>query len=368
MRFLYVTTIGLTFIFFKSTIKELIDAGHKVDIACNEDEFMVDDCYKSWGCKIHHISCTRSPLSKGSLKAVKELKKIVQQGGYDIVHCHTPVASVCTRVACRGQRKKGLKVFYTAHGFHFYQGASKKSWLTFYPIERLCSFWTDTLITINHEDFERAKKRLHAKRVEYIPGVGLDVEKFSRVTVDRAEKRRELGVPEDALMLISVGELNQNKNHEIVIRVLAQMDRPDIHYVIAGEGNIKEYLSRLAEESGIGSNVHLLGYRTDVPELYHSADINILPSIREGLPVSLMEAMACRLPCIASRIRGCVDLIDEEGGSTFSPLDPDECSAALNSVINRDFASMGDYNFKKIEGFSTQVVNRKLRSLYFEKG
>lgn len=157
--------------FFKNFIKELLEDGHTVDIATNETTSKVPDCYREWGCQIYQISCTRSPFNKGNIDAIRQIRKIAADGSYGIVHCHTPIAAMCTRLACRKLRKSGLKVFYTAHGFHFYKGAPLKNWLVYYPIEWLCAHWTDVLITINKEDFELAKKKMKAKRVEYVPGV-----------------------------------------------------------------------------------------------------------------------------------------------------------------------------------------------------
>ena len=321
MRILYVTTIGRTTRFFEPFIKELIAAGHQVDFATNEEGSAVPDVYRELGCQVFRVAFSRSPLSSGNLKAIKSVKKIVSDGNYDIVHCHTPVASLATRLACKKIRKKtGLKVFYTAHGFHFYKGAPLKSWLIYYPIEWLCSFFTDLLITINSEDYDRAQKRLHAKRTAYVPGVGIDVERFAEAKVDRAEKRAELGIPEDAFLLISVGELNRNKNHEIVIRALAKLRRPDIHYMIAGKGPLEEHLRSLANESGIGDNIHLLGYRHDIPELYKTADADVFPSIREGLGLAALEGMAAGLPLICSDNRGTREYAPSYDVPGFDPM------------------------------------------------
>ena len=163
MKILYVTTIGSTMNFFKSFIGELISEGHTVDIACNNSKSPVPEIYSDWGCNIYPISCTRSPMNKGTVKAISELKKIVAENKYDIVHCHTPIAAMCTRLACKDLRKNGVRVIYTAHGFHFYNGAPKKNWLMYYPVEKICAKYTDTLITINKEDYEFAKKKMKAK-------------------------------------------------------------------------------------------------------------------------------------------------------------------------------------------------------------
>ena len=318
MKILYVTTIGATMGFFKNIIRELIDEGNTVDIATNESDSKVPDCYREWGCEIFQISCTRSPFNKGTLFAIKEIRDIASRGKYDIVHCHTPIASLCTRIACQPLRKQGLKVIYTAHGFHFYKNAPYINGLVYYPAEWICSFLTDVLITINKEDYSRAKKHMHAKKVEYVPGVGIDVDFFKNTSVDRNKKREEIGVPKDAFLVLSVGELNTNKNHELVIREIAKRGDSNIHYAIAGQGELKDYLIGLSKELGVENQIHLLGYRNDCNELYKICDLYVLPSLREGLNVSLMEAKASGCKLKASEIRGNTDILLEKDINTFS--------------------------------------------------
>lgn len=338
--------------FFNKLIKDLIDCGNVVDIATNEKESSVPVCYREWGCKIYPISCSRSPFKSGNLKAIKEIKKIVENDEYEIVHCHTPIAAACTRLACKGLRKKGVKVIYTAHGFHFYKGAPKKNWLIYYPVEKICARWTDVLITINKEDYELAKKKLHAKKVEYVPGVGIDVDKFANTMVNRIQKRQEIGVPEDAFMLLSVGELNANKNHHIVIKALAEIGDPNIHYAIAGKGDKKDELEALAKELNV--NLHLLGYRSDVAELYKVADIYILPSIREGLNVSVMEALSSGCPVVASKIRGNVDMISND--YCFNPFSIIEIVNLVNrSDIKNDII---------VSNFGFASINKSILTIY----
>ena len=363
-KILYITTVGGTMSFFEDMIKQLTDEGYVVDIATNEFNRPVPDFYRTNGYKIFSLSCSRFPLNKGNIKAVKEIREIVSNGNYDIVHCHTPIAGAVTRLACRKFRKNGLKVFYTAHGFHFYKGAPFKNWLIYYPIEKLCSRFTDVLITINHEDYELAKKKMKAKRIEYVPGVGIDVEKFSNAVVDRAAKRSELGIPEDAFLLISVGELNENKNHQVVIRALAQLNNPNIHYMIAGKGPLDEQLKLLSQKLGVENQVHLLGYRNDVAELYKTADVNVFPSIREGLPVALMEAMACGVPCVASRIRGNADLLPNE--LLFDPKPINDVVKAIKEVFSDDLEDIINKNKEKIAEFDISIVNAIMRNVYEE--
>lgn len=364
MRILYVATIGGFMPFFKTFIKELLDEGHEVDIATNMTQYPLPNYYKDWGCGVYQISCLRSPLSKGNIDCVREIKKIVSEKHYDIVHCHTPIAAACTRLACRKARKNGTKVIYTAHGFHFYTGAPLKNWLLFYPVEILCSRWTDVLITINKEDYERAKKKFKIKTIEYVPGVGIDVGRFANNPTDKNTKRKELGIPENAYVLLSVGELNVNKNQQIVVRAVGDLKDKTIHYVIAGKGDQDKALLDLAKEVGIEDQFHLIGYRSDVPELYKMADVYILPSIREGLNVSVMEAMSSGLPCIVSDIRGNRDMIDEgKGGFLVDPLHQDSFKKAILSIREKN-DEMSKYNAEKAAMFESSSINSFLEKFY----
>ena len=365
MNILYVTTIGSTMGFFREWIKNLIDAGNVVDIACNFEVKGVPECYKEWGCKIFSLSCVRSPFSKKNLTAIKEIKKLVEENGYEIVHCHTPIAAVCTRFACINERKKGTKVFYTAHGFHFYKGAPMLNWMVFYPVEKFCSRFTDKLITINKEDFELAKTKFHAKEVHYIPGVGVDLSRFENVQVDRNEKRREIGVPEDAVLLFSVGELNENKNHQIIVKALAKLDNPNIHYAIAGVGDKKDYLLNLAKELGVSEQLHLLGYRKDIPELNHCADIFCFPSKREGLGIAAIEAMACGLPIITSNVHGINDYsMNGVTGFKFDPNKVNDCCNAVSLALNCNKEQMAEFNKEYVKKYSVDKIIGKMKNIY----
>lgn len=340
MKILYVTTISLTMnSFFKPHVEMLVREGHHVDIACNYADLALDGWFSELGCTFYQIDFMRSPLSRHNIKAYNQLKKVIDHGDYDIVHCHTPTASVLTRLVCRKYRKKaGLKVFYTAHGFHFYKGAPMLNWLTFYPIEKLCAHFTDKLITINQEDYALAKKKLKAKEVCYVPGVGINLSRFANVHVDRSAKRQEIGVPEDAFLLLSVGELNENKNHQIIIKALAKLNNPNIHYAIAGVGDGREAVLALAEALGVAGQVCFLGYRTDVPELNHTADVFCFPSIREGLPVSLVEAVACGLPVVAAKNRGTCEIVTPDKNGFLCMHDDCESFAQFINELYSDYS------------------------------
>lgn len=368
MRILYVTTISLTMnTFFKPHIKMLVEEGHQVDIACNDDGLPLDKLYSELGCVFHRVDFSRSPLSADNVRAYGQLKGIVAAGSYDIVHCHTPNAAVITRLVCRSFRKKaGLKVFYTAHGFHFYKGAPLLNWLVFYPVEKFCSRFTDKLITINKEDFTRAREKFHAREVHYVPGVGIDLSIFKNVQSDRVAKRREIGVPEDAFLMISVGELSKRKNHMLILQAMSQIENRNIHYIIVGKGILKENLRNYANKNHIAERVHLLGYRRDIAELYKASDLCCFPSLHEGLPVALMEAMASGLPVVCSLIRGNNDLIDSNSGFLVEIDDVEGVSKSiLEYVHNKLLREMhSNRNRARVEIFSRDTVLKEISYLY----
>lgn len=364
MKILYVTTISNTMTFFTSHINMLLDEGHTVDMACNLKR-PVDPNLLDRGCNVYNIGFLRSPLKVQNYFAYQNLKKLIKQNNYDVIHTHTPVASVCARLACKNTEKS--KVIYTAHGFHFYKGAPIKNWLLYYPIEYWLSNYTDLLITINKEDYNRAKKSFKANDTVYVPGVGLDTKKFSKTKISKSEKRREMGLPLDSFVVLSVGELNKNKNHEVIIKAIAKLKNPNVYYIICGQGALKEYLRGLAKEFGVEDKVRLLGFRNDVVDIYKASDIFAFPSLREGLPVSLMEAMAAGLPIICSRVRGNTDLIENgKGGYLVQPNDANEFKSKMiklidNSELRKDMIS---YNLAKVKKYDTKAILEKMNILY----
>lgn len=304
-----------------------------------------------------------------NLLAYKQTRKLIVENKYDLIHSHSPIGGLLSRIAAHDMRVKGTKVVYTAHGFHFFKGAPIINWLLFYPIEKFCSKWTDVLITITHEDFSLAQSKFKAKDVVYVPGVGIDVEKFAPDVNDgdlTLSKREELGISPNDLVLLSVGELNKNKNHEIIIRAMAQINKPNLKYVIAGKGALRNHLEQLAESLGIRKQILFLGFRTDVRDLYKTADVFVHPSFREGLSVAVMEAMASGLPVVCSEIRGNTDLIDDgKGGFLFNPKDLCTACEALTRILNNEKReSFGIYNIEKAKGLDVQVVLEKMEIIY----
>lgn len=362
--------------FNRENISLLQTMGYEVDVACNFEvgNTSSEERVKRFRQELQkqEVGTFQLPIPRKILafsdmiQAYKQLKKMVEEKQYTLVHCHSPIGSVIARLACRKQRKKGLKLIYTAHGFHFFTGAPKKNWLIFYPIEKLFARYTDILITICSEDYQRARKKKLGKNIVYSPGVGIDVDKVKKID-KKADKRQMLGIREEDILVLSVGELNQNKNHETILRALKQLNRTDVHYVICGQGDKKEELERMAKQFGMEERLHLLGFRTDALEWMKVADLFAFPSYREGLPVSLMEAMAAGLPVVCSKIRGNVDLIkDGEGGYMCEPMDVASFAENLSRLIKdaEQRKCMGEKNQITVQQFDKSKVSEVMKKVY----
>lgn len=358
-------------------IQLLLDNGYEVDVVCNykngntisadKVEELIE-VLNSKGVKTIHMPIPRNLKNVHDIVySVRQLSSLIKHNNYKLLHCHSPIGGVISRISAMKYRKRGLRVIYTAHGFHFYKGAPIMNWVLFFPIEYFFSWFTDVLITINNEDYNFAQKYMHSKKVVYIPGIGIDTEKFSIQNFNRRRKREILGIQNDEYILLSVGELNENKNHETVIRAIALLNNDKIHYFIAGKGDKCKYLNELANNLGV--KLHLLGYRTDINELLNCSDVYLFPSLREGLSVALMEAMASGLPCVVSEIRGNVDLIDNNhGGYLCNPKKIEDFCKALKYIINdkQIRRKFGQYNLDKIKRFDKKIVLNEMKKIYFE--
>lgn len=370
-KVLFVATVVKTHImeFHIPYLKMFKEEGWETAVAARNDYENPDDCVIPYCDTYYNIPFERNPLKPSNLRAYKELKHVIDEGEYDIIHCHTPVGAMLTRLAAKQARKQGTKVFYTAHGFHFYKGAPAINWLLYYPAEKWLSRYTDVLITINKEDYERAKT-FKAAKVCYVPGVGIDLKKFNVGYVNKEQKRKEIGVSADDFVLLSVGELIPRKNHEVVIRalsVLKQLDKLNhIEYVICGRGAYEADLRKLAEGLDVADHVHFLGYRNDISEICNCADLFVFMSHQEGLPVALMEAMACGLPAVCSNIRGNTDLIEDGVTGLLANNTPEEVAQSISKMKN-DTAlrnRVASAALQKIKQFDLSSVEDEMSKIY----
>ena len=369
-RALIVTTVsGFVAEFELNNVKILQSLGYEVHYASNFNNPVYgkdNSRLNGTGILCHQVEFTRSPYDLKNINIQKKLRNLMNSINFDLVHCHTPMGAVHARIAAKYTNTE--PIIYTVHGFHFYKGAPLINSILYEAMEKWLARYTDVLITINKEDNSSAKKFNFKKngKVVHIPGVGISVEEYINTCVDRIAKRKELGVSEHESMLLSVGELNDNKNHEAIIKAISEIRLP-YKYVICGRGNKKEYLETLARELNVEGNVIFAGYRADITDILKSADIFCFPSKREGLSVSLMEAMASGLPVICSEIRGNVDLImDGHGGIVVKNNNVKEYSQAILKLIkdHRLKSEMGTYNTKKIKEFDSSVVNELMAGIY----
>ncbi len=347
-------------------LKLFKEKGYEVHVATNGNE-KIPYCDKK-----HIISFERSPYKLNNLKAIKQLKKIIDEENFEIIHTHTPMGSVVTRLASIKARKKGARVIYTAHGFHFYKGASKLNWLIFYPVEKILSRHTDCLITINKEDYELAKNKFKkCKQIEYVPGVGIDEEKFNfkMTTKEKNDLRKTIGLKKDDFVLIQVGELNENKNQIMSIEAMREIVKKhdNIHLVLAGTGVLKSFYKEKIKEYTLERNVHLLGYRKDVPKLLKISDVLLSLSHREGLPVNVIEAMFCGLPVIATNCRGNRDLVKNEKNGYFKEInDTNLLIKKIEKLYNdkEQYKEFKEYNKKEIKQYILENIIELLGKIY----
>lgn len=345
-------------------IELLQEMGYEVHVACNfekgstcteEKIKALKEKLKEKQVTYFQIDFNRNVLKLGDdFKAYQQVLRLCRKNRYEFLHCHSPIGGVVGRLV---GHKTHTKVIYTAHGFHFYKGAPIQNWLIYYPIEKFLSRFTDVLITINKEDYELAEKKLHAKKVEYVPGVGVDISKFRLKSFDAENYRKILGINENDFAILSVGELNENKNHQIILKAISALNNPKIQYFIVGKGEKEKYLLNLATQLGIISQVHLLGFRSDIAELDNCVDVFILPSIREGLNVSLMEAVVSGTTCIASDIRGNNDILSKE--HLFNPQSVEACKLKIQEVMNGTL--INKVNAKK---YGKDNINNKMKKIY----
>lgn len=368
-RVLIIATVVKTHImqFHIPTLKLFKDMGWETAVAARNDYANPEDCQIPYCDQFYDIPFERTPFMPQNIQCYKRLKDMIDRGDYQIIHCHTPVGGVLGRLAARKARKKGTRVLYTAHGFHFYRGAPLKNWLMYFPIEKACSYFADAILTINKEDWNIAKKHFQNTRVIYLPGIGVNVDMYSQKPDPEINFRSNLNLRKDDKIMISVGEMTANKNHRTMIEALTFSQLENVHYLIVGSGICRPQLEEYAVKLNVSDRVHFLGYRKDIPALLHASDVFVFPSFREGLPVAVMEAMAAGVPVVASRIRGNVDLIEDGvNGFLCNPNDASEFAEKIKLLVDNVELreKMGKSNLMTIRNFSTETVIEEMKKIY----
>ena len=363
-KVLYVTTVSRTInAFLIPHINMLLDNGYEVHCACSIDK-PVDKELQRRGVKIFEVPFSRNPLGIGNIKAFIKLEELQRINDYDIVHVHTPIAAIYGRLL--KLNFPSLRIIYTAHGYHFLKGGSKLGWILYYPIEKIMAKFTDVTININKEDYEITKEKLKPKKCYLLNGVGLDLDKYKKLSSKEIqEKRKEFGLKDKDFVVLMIAEINKNKNH---IQLINTMDilkdkYPNIKVLCIGDGTLKESLEKQIILRNLQNNIFMLGYRLDVNKLINISDIGILLSRREGLPRNIMEFMACGRKVIATDIRGCRDLIcDETIGTLVNVGDYESTAKAIEK-----YYILNDKSFEvseEIRKYDIESINSELLKIY----
>ena len=325
--------------------------------------------------KTFEVPFERQPLRPNNIKAYRELKKIIDGNGYDAVHCHTPMGAVITRLAAKSARKKGTKVIYTAHGFHFFKGASIKNWMLFYPVEKYLSKYTDCLITINSEDCELAhKKKFRAGKIYKVNGVGVELDKFKAVDADeKARLRAEYGYDGDTFIMIYPADLSVRKNQPMLFDALQKIaeKNKNVKLLLPGQPIRLEEYKRMVSERGIADNVEFLGYRRDINNLVGLSDLSVASSFQEGLPINIIEAMAMGNAIVATDVRGNNDAVEDGVNGYLVPVgDSDLMAEKILELMNdrEKLRTFGENGLDMVKDFSTENVNREMLTIYGNLG
>lgn len=354
--------------FLANDIKILQEMGYEVYCAANKFHPGAEEIEKYFNennVKFLQIDfSSNKPLSIDTFNSYRQFKNIIKKFNFDVIHCHTPIAGAIVRWGCR---KGNMKVIYTTHGFYFHKGSSKKSWLLFRNIENFMSKYSDAIITINNEDYNNAKK-MHCKNVYIINGVGVDTNKFKTINIDKNEYRKKIGINDDEIMILSIGELSKRKNHKVVLQAISLLNNPKIVFVHCGNSMNNESTFRELELIAKEKNIKavFLGLRRDIPEICACADVGTLSSTREGLGLAGIEMIASGLPIVASNVHGIVDYVqDGLNGYLVDPNSPEEFAKKINEIINSK-----KWNKEKImnsvEKFDVKNSYNQLKNIYEE--
>lgn len=360
--------------FEMNNVKILQEKGYEVHYAANLSNGMYRINFEELKKKnivLHNLDIEKNPLKiQKHWEIYIQLKSMIEELQIDLVHCHTPVGGVLARLAAHFAKRK-VYVIYTAHGFHFYKGAPLKNWV-YYPVEKIMARMTDCLVTINQEDLKRASRFTYKKNgyAVQIPGIGIDTERFYPQPALKEKIRQELNLPEEAFHLITIGEINKNKNLEVVIRALSKLQNPNIYYSIYGRGKSVEYIENVIKECGLEKNVRCLGY-CNVPErILQSADMFLFPSIREGLGMAALEALACGVPVTALDNRGTREYMKNGiNGYVCYKNTPEEFAEKIGRAYqiyqNREFTKVFKETYvTDVKQFKTCETEKVMRNVY----
>lgn len=373
MKILYTATV-LSHIcqFHLPYLEELQKRGHTVHVAARNNLGEKNGLQLRYTDRYFDIPFQRSPKNPQNLAAFRSLKALIARERYDLIVCNTPMGGILTRLAAVPVRRRGTRVVYIAHGFHFYRGAARKNWAVFYPIERAMAHLCDTLVTINEEDTALARKKFHT-HVAHIHGIGVSPERYHPVSTEETrELRRAEGLTEDDFVILCTGELNANKDQATLIEAarLCRDKIPNLKVLLAGNGPLEGKLRQQVRDLHLEQAVRFLGYRTDLERVTPAVDVVVSCSRREGLPLNVLEAMLCKKPVLAAANRGNSELVASgESGVVFRPGDAAALADAMcqlaNSGVQR--AQWGQAGLDRAQTYTVEAVKEELLPVLLKK-
>ncbi len=362
MKALIVSSVyGFLSKFERQNVELLEGMNIEVHYASNSKNVVYKDSegvLEELGVKYQDIPITQSLADiRANVKAIITLRRFIKKENINIIHCHTPTGGFVARMACMGL--KSVYVIYTAHGFHFYRGASKLRNCIYYLAEYFLSRNTDAIVTINHED-EIAAKTMCADTVYRIPGEGVDSQYYCLTNEEeKIQERIKLGIKKDDFFVISVGENRKNKNQKRIIDTIKYIQKngsegKNVIYGIIGSGSQEQALKKYVKASNLEENVRFYGYEVDIRKFLKAADVMVFPSIREGLGMAPLEAMFTGLPVIASNNRGSKEYIKDK---TNGILVTEDTVTAYANAIKRMYCYKKEHQKYNRENIRESVIS-----------
>lgn len=351
-------------------MKALQEQGHTIHVAAHDNLAVKNGLQLKYCDKFIETPFDRSPKNPSNIKAYRQLKKLLLTEQYDVVLCNTPMGGIVTRLAAKKARKQGTKVIYMAHGFHFFKGSSKASWLIYYPIEKYMAKYCDLLITVNQEDYTLAQEKFSKRtKIAHIHGVGVDEARFHPATPDEQLRMRKAeGLSPDDFVILCTGELNENKNQKTLVSAAALLkdDIPNLKVLLAGNGPREQELRNQISALGLQQIVKLLGYRSDLERVTPAVDLVVSCSYREGMPLNIIEAMLCKKPVVASHNRGHDELVvPDRTGSLFTANSPREAADSIAALFtdSKKRIEFGENAFEAGKAYAVSQVTKELNPL-----
>ena len=367
-KVLFIATVENHLLSFHMPFMEYFqNKGYEVHVATKFGERRGE--LEQYGIVCHNVNFSRSVNPLAVLVSLTQLIRLMRKNDFALIHVHTPMAAFLGRLAAKLTHTG--PVLYTAHGFHFYKGAPWYYWAFIYPAEYLAGRWTDGLIVMNQEDHINAQKMGFKpnKNLFLVHGVGIDLKQIIKLSlINNNDIREELGISDKDIVISYIAEFTPTKNHIFLLKAWNKITQnlKNVHLLLIGNGSCLESIKQQVKINSL-PRVYFLGYRKDVPQIIARSDIITSVSKREGLPRSIMEAMALGKPVVVSNVRGNRDLVKQgENGFLIELGDIDGLVSSLKKLIDdtKLRAEMGKISLERIKEYDIEKVLIEMTSIY----